>query len=146
MMRLQSDLAAALLAAATGRLHEVQLEWSPEAALVVVMAAQGYPGAYVKGTPIRGLDAAQEVAGGAVKVFHAGTAPGETKDGAVQVVSVGGRVLGVTARGKTVKEAQSLAYQGVDKIEWPQGFCRRDIGWRAVAREQKKATETVAAS
>lgn len=146
MMRLQSDLAAALLAAATGRLHEVELKWSPEPALVVVMAAKGYPGPYVKKTPIKGLEEAEQVADD-VKVFHAGTAAGPNS----QIVSVGGRVLGVTAKGKTVKEAQQKAYQAVERVDWPQGFCRKDIGWRAVKREeaqqgQQQKSETVSVS
>ncbi len=132
MARLESDALDLLDAAARGRLSGVELAWRDETALVVVMAARGYPGAYVKGTEIRGLEAANAVDG--VTVFHAGTkAEGDT------VVATGGRVLGVTAIGATVSEAQARAYQAVDALDWPEGFCRRDIGWRAVAREKAGA-------
>ncbi len=127
MMRLASDLLPVLKAAADGRLSEVSLAWKDDAALVVVMAANGYPGAYEKGSVIGGLAAAGAVPG--VTVFHAGTVD---KDGAV--VATGGRVLGVTALGADVREAQARAYQAVDALDWPGGFCRRDIGWRAVGR------------
>ena len=93
------------------------------------MATQGYPGSYDKGSTIKGLDDAGKQEG--VTVFHAGTAQ---KDG--ETIAIGGRVLNVTALGATVGEAQSRAYGAVDKIDWPQGFCRRDIGWRAVEREK----------
>ena len=99
--------------------------WSVDAALTAVMAAKGYPGDYAKGSEIRGIDAAETVEG--VKVFHAGTA---LKDG--HLVANGGRVLNVTASAPTIAQAQKRAYQAVDKIDWPEGFCRRDIGWRAV--------------
>ena len=125
MPRLKSDLLALLLAASDGVLDHVDARWSDEAALCVVMAAKGYPGAYEKGTPIGGLDAASSVEG--VTIFHAGTAKGD--DG---LVAAGGRVLGVTALGGTVAVAQRRAYAAVDRIDWPDGFCRRDIGWRAV--------------
>ncbi len=127
MMRLQSDLLEILLAAAEGRLDEVRAEWRDETALTVVMASKGYPGAYEKNTVIASLPAAQD----GTKIFHAGTA---MKDG--QLVATGGRVLNVTATGKSVSEAQARAYAQVDAVEWENGFCRRDIGWRAVAREQ----------
>jgi phosphoribosylamine--glycine ligase len=94
----------------------------------VVMAAKGYPGNYVKGSPIEGLEAAAQVEG--VEIFHAGT-----KADGTRILANGGRVLNVSARGKTVREAQSRAYAAVDKIKWPGGFCRRDIGWQAVERE-----------
>ncbi len=123
MTRLKSDLLPALMASRDGTLAHVDLRWRDETALTVVMAAKGYPGAYEKGTEIRGLDAANEIG----NVFHAGTA---LKDG--KVVATGGRVLAVTATGATAAEAQKKAYQAVDKIDWPGGFCRRDIGWRAV--------------
>jgi len=130
MVRLDSDLLDLLEAAAQGRLKEAPLpRWRDEAALVVVMAAKGYPGAYEKGSVIGGLDAAGAVAG--VTVFHAGTKAGP--DGAV--LSVGGRVLGITARGASVAEAQVRAHVAIDRLDWPEGFCRRDIGWRAIARE-----------
>ncbi|MEW5727856.1 MAG: phosphoribosylamine--glycine ligase [Pseudomonadota bacterium] len=129
MARMKSDLLPVLLAAAEGRLSEVALEWKDEAAMVVVMAAKGYPGSYHKNTVIQGLDEAGAVEG--VTVLHAGT--GHSPEG--EVVATGGRVLGVTATGATVREAQARAYQAVDHIRWPDGFCRRDIGWRAIARE-----------
>ncbi len=129
MARLSTDLLTALVAAADGRLDEADLGWHDHAALVVVMAANGYPGSYQKGTVIGGLDAAATVSDS--MVFHAGTAT----DDQGRIVATGGRVLGVTATGATVKEAKDRAYQAVDKINWPEGFCRRDIGWRAVARE-----------
>src|SRR6185437_7926097 len=109
-------------------LKSFDLRWHDDAALTVVMASKGYPGAYQKGTVIEGLDAAGEVEG--VEIFHAGTI---AKDG--HVVANGGRVLNVTALGKTVGEAQVRAYAAIDRIKWPEGFCRRDIGWRAIARE-----------
>ena len=128
MLRLMSDLVPALLAACDGQLKHFDLRWYPDAALTVVMAANGYPGDYAKGTRIEGLDVASNVDG--VEIFHAGT----TADGD-KILSNGGRVLNVTARGKTVREAQARAYQAVDLVRWPEGFCRRDIGWQAVARE-----------
>ena len=97
------------------------------ATLTVVMAAEGYPGTPRRGTLIKGVDA---VRGEHVEVFHAGTATGEAG-----LVANGGRVLSVTALGASVNEAQARAYAAVDRIDWPEGFCRRDIGWRAVARE-----------
>ncbi|MBA4132774.1 MAG: phosphoribosylamine--glycine ligase [Hyphomicrobium sp.] len=127
MMRLKSDLLAAMLATADGVLDTFDLRWSDQAALTVVYAADGYPGTPLKGTEIRGLDAARAVDG--VQVFHAGT---KAVDG--RIVADGGRVLAVTATGRTVAEAQTRAYQALDRIEWPGGFCRRDIGWRALGR------------
>jgi phosphoribosylamine--glycine ligase len=126
MMRLESDLLPALLAVANGDLSGVTLDWHDEAALCVVMAAKGYPGAYEKGTEIKGLDEAG--ADPDVQVFHAGT----RRDG-TRLLADGGRVLGVTARGKDIAEAKRRAYRAVDKIDWPGGFCRRDIGWRALS-------------
>ncbi|MCB5203038.1 phosphoribosylamine--glycine ligase [Neorhizobium sp. T786] len=127
MMRLSSDLLPILHAAATGTLDQVSAEWNDDVALTVVMASKGYPAAFDKNTPIGALpDTAQDE-----KVFHAGTA---LKDG--QLVATGGRVLNVTATGRTVAEAQARAYALVDRIDWPNGFCRRDIGWQAIKREQ----------
>jgi phosphoribosylamine--glycine ligase len=126
MMRLKSDLLELLLATAEGRLHEVTAEWRDETALTVVMASKGYPGSYDKNTPIGALPAAT----GTQRIFHAGTA---LRDG--QLVATGGRVLNVTALGGTVTEAQSRAYAMADQVDWPNGFMRRDIGWRAIARE-----------
>jgi phosphoribosylamine---glycine ligase len=130
MMRLKSDLLPALVATADGVLKTFDVRWRDDAALTVVMASKGYPGDYAKGSPIGALDAARGIKG--VEVFHAGTA----RDGG-QLRAVGGRVLNVTARGRSVAEAQRTAYAAVDKIDWPGGFCRRDIGWRAVERERK---------
>jgi phosphoribosylamine--glycine ligase len=127
--RLESDLVDLLHRCATGRLDGVEIAWRDEAALTVVMAAEGYPGDPKKGTVIRGVGNAE--ATGAT-VFHAGTAL--AADGAL--VANGGRVLDVTATGRTVGEAQARAYKAVDRIDWPEGFCRSDIGWRAVARER----------
>jgi len=131
MMRLKSDLLAALVATADGVLKNFDLRWHEDAALTVVMAAKGYPGAYQKDTPIAGLDRARAVEG--VEVFHAGT----RRDGD-RLLAVGGRVLSVTARGKTVSEAQRRAYEAVRSIDWPGGFYRTDIGWRAIAREKDR--------
>ncbi|MEO5338492.1 MAG: phosphoribosylamine--glycine ligase [Magnetospirillum sp. WYHS-4] len=128
LLRLKSDLLEALVACAEGRLDDVKLKWRKEASLVVVMAAQGYPGHYEKGSEIKGLDKAADRDG--VVVFHAGT----KASGNGRVLANGGRVLGVAGRGKTVKEAQKKAYAAVDAIHWPDGFCRRDIGWRAIER------------
>ncbi len=126
MVRLRSDLLPALLAACDGELANFDLRWEPLHALVVVMAARGYPGGYAKGSEIRGIERAAQIPG--VQVFHAGTA--RRDDGAL--VATGGRVLGVTATGATLAEAQAAAYAAVDAIDWPGGFCRRDIGWRAL--------------
>jgi phosphoribosylamine--glycine ligase len=128
MPRLKSDLLPALIAARDGVLKNFDLRWYDDAALTVVMAANGYPGAYDKGSEIRGLEAAASLEN--VLVFHAGTGLGP--GGAV--VATGGRVLGVTAIGRTIAEAQARAYKAVDAIDWPGGFCRRDIGWRAVGK------------
>ena len=129
MARITNDLLPVLLAAAKGRLNDARLEWSPDAALVVVMAAKGYPEAYEKNTRIDNLAAAEKVEG--VAVLHAGTTAGPN----YEVLATGGRVLGITATGATVRQAQQRAYQAIDLIHWPQGFCRRDIGWRAIERE-----------
>jgi len=128
MLRLMSDLLPALIAARDGVLKNFALRWYQDAALTVVMAAKGYPGNYLKGTEIAGLGDAEQVDG--VEVFHAGT----SREGG-RILANGGRVLNVCALGKTVAEAQARAYAAVDKIAWPEGFCRRDIGYRAVERE-----------
>jgi len=128
LMRLKSDLLPALLATVDGVLGTFDLRWFEEPALTVVMAANGYPATPVKGSEIKGLDSARRVEG--VEVFHAGT----RMDGD-RLLADGGRVLNVTARGRTVREARDRAYRAVDRIDWRGGFCRRDIGWRAVARE-----------
>jgi len=126
LLRLQSDLLAALLAACDGRLAEAALRFDPRPSLVVVMAAAGYPGAVRKGSVIRGLDRAAAVPG--VQVFHAGTAPGP----AGAVLANGGRVLGIGAIGADLPAARAAAYRAVDAIDWPEGFCRRDIAHRAL--------------
>lgn len=128
MMRLKDDLLVLLNAAADGQLSHMSVRWRDEAALTVVMAARGYPEAPEKGSAIRGVE---EAATEGVQIFHAGTAIN-----AGALVANGGRVLNVTALGATVSEAQRKAYAAVDRIDWPQGFCRRDIGWRAVEREK----------
>ena len=125
LVRLKSDLLPALIATRDGELADFDLRWHDEASLCVVMAAKGYPGDHAKNTEIKGLDRAAAVEGAVV--FHAGTAE---KGG--RILATGGRVLGVTARGKTVEEARARAYRAVDLIDWPEGFCRRDIAWRAV--------------
>ncbi len=127
MLRLRSDLLSALLAAMDGELADFDLRWSAEAALCVVMAARGYPGTPMAGGRIGGLDAAGAIPH--VQVFHAGTA---LRDGAL--VAAGGRVLAVSASGATLQGAARAAYAAVDKVVWTDGFCRRDIGWRALGR------------
>jgi phosphoribosylamine--glycine ligase len=129
MLRMMSDIVPALLACCDGQLKNFDLRWFPDSALTVVMAANGYPGDYAKGTRIEGLDDAAKVDG--VEIFHAGTT---TKDGVI--LANGGRVLNVCASGNTIAEAQVRAYEAVDRIRWPEGFCRRDIGWQAVERER----------
>jgi phosphoribosylamine--glycine ligase len=133
MLRLKSDLLPALIAARDGVLGTFDLRWRSEAAITVVMAANGYPVSYRKGTPIKGLDAAAAIEG--VEIFHAGTV---VRDGDGQIVANGGRVLDVSALGKDVREARARAYEAIARIDWPGGFCRRDIGWRAVQREEAK--------
>jgi len=129
MLRLKSDLLPALLACADGVLDRLDLRWSDDAALTVVMAANGYPGSPEVGSEIKGIDAAAAVEG--VEIFHAGT----RRDGD-RLLAHGGRVLNVSAVGATVAEAQVRAYEAAARIDWPGGFFRRDIGWRAVEREK----------
>ncbi|CAH1654984.1 phosphoribosylamine--glycine ligase [Hyphomicrobiales bacterium] len=129
MPRLKSDIVPALLAACDGILDTVDLRWRDEAALTVVLAAKGYPAKPETGSVIRGIEQAEALDD--VLVFHAGT-----KLSGGDLVANGGRVLNVVALGKSVGEAQARAYEAVDKIDWPGGFCRRDIGWQAVKREQ----------
>ena len=125
MVRLASDLLPALIASADGVLDMFDLRWHDDAALIVVMASKGYPGPYEKGTAIDGLDASSAIDG--VTVFHAGT-----EDDGGTIRATGGRVLGITALAPSIAEAQILAYRAVDAIDWPGGFCRRDIGARAI--------------
>jgi phosphoribosylamine---glycine ligase len=124
MLRLRDDLLTLLLASVDGMLDKISVRWRPETALTVVMCTKGYPGDVAKGSHINGLS---QDFGKDVEVFHAGTA----LDGEFLVAN-GGRVLNVTALGATPREAQKKAYAAVDKIDWPEGFCRRDIGWRAL--------------
>ena len=128
MLRLMSDLVPAMLACCDGMLKNFDLRWYADAALTVVMAAKGYPGDYARGSLIEGLEAAAAVEG--VQIFHAGT-----KAAGGRILANGGRVLNVAALGKTVGEAQARAYRAVDRIRWAEGFCRRDIGHRALERE-----------
>ena len=127
MMRMQSDIVPLLHAVATGTLAGQDVIWKDEFALTVIMATKGYPGDYGKGSEIIGVDGLDNEA---LTVFHAGT----KRDGK-RLLANGGRVLNVTALGASVKEAQERAYRGVDAIVWPEGFARRDIGWREIARE-----------
>ncbi len=126
--RLQGDLLDILSAGAHGRLDEIKgsVTWSERPAMCVVMATEGYPGTYPKNTPILDVNAASDTDN--VIIFHAGT----KKDDHGKLLSIGGRVLGVTALGDTLKESKDSAYAAIDKIDWPDGFCRRDIGWRAL--------------
>ncbi|MBU0862435.1 MAG: phosphoribosylamine--glycine ligase [Alphaproteobacteria bacterium] len=127
MMRLGGQVLDLLQACAEGRLDGEQVHWADDHALTVVMAANGYPGTYEKGTAIHGLGDLPEDS--FHMTFHAGTA--ESNEG--QIIANGGRVLGITARGDTLEQAHARAYAMVDAIDWPEGFCRRDIGWRALS-------------
>jgi phosphoribosylamine--glycine ligase len=128
MMRLKEDLLVLLNAAVDGQLAHTSARWRDETALTVVMAAKGYPASPEKGSVIRGVEAAT---GENVEIFHAGT---DLRGG--ELIANGGRVLNVTAMGASAGEAQKRAYEAVGRIDWPEGFCRRDIGWRAVERER----------
>jgi len=123
--RLETDLVDVLLATVEKRLSTITLQWTPDPAVCVVMASQGYPGAYAKGNVITGIEAAEATG---AQVFHAGTARSNG-----QLVTSGGRVLGVTARGRTIEDAVAHAYRAVDCIHWDGAYCRRDIAWRALA-------------
>jgi phosphoribosylamine--glycine ligase len=135
MMRLESDLVELLMATDDETLADYQgkVKWSDKSTLCVVMAAKGYPGSYEKGTEIKNTSAL--ISFDNVRLFHAGT----MRDNSGTLVGSGGRVLGVVGSGNTIAEAQNEAYQGVDQIEWTEGFCRRDIGWRAIAALKEKA-------
>ena len=135
MMRLESDLVDLLLATDQGTLAEYQgkVKWSDKTTLCVVMAAKGYPGPYEKGTEIKNTEAVQGIDN--VRLFHAGT----MKDNSGALVSSGGRVLGIVGLGETIEQAQDNAYLGVGQIAWPDGFCRRDIGWRAIKAQKEQA-------
>ncbi|MFN3460490.1 MAG: phosphoribosylamine--glycine ligase, partial [Oceanibaculum sp.] len=133
MMRLKSDILPALLATTGRQLGHFDLNWHEEPALCVVMASNGYPGSYRKRTEIRGLDALPDARD--LVVFHAGTA----RDEAGRLLATGGRVLGVTALGDDLAAAQKSAYDAIARIDWPEGFCRRDIGWRALASLERNS-------
>jgi phosphoribosylamine---glycine ligase len=133
MARLQSDILPALMACHSGTLDNFELSWSDESAMCVVLASEGYPRSYEKGSEIRGLKEAG--ADEKVTIFHAGTKKEGTK-----LTAIGGRVLNVVARGATIGQAQSQAYDAVDLVDWPEGFCRRDIGWRALERDDQQGS------
>jgi phosphoribosylamine--glycine ligase len=126
--RLRSDLLPAMIATTDGALDTVDLRWSDDVALTVVLATRGYPGPYTTGSVIRNVDAAADLPG--VTIFHSGT----RRDGG-RLIATGGRVLAITALGASVRDAQRRAYEAVDVLDWPDGFCRRDIGWRAIDRD-----------
>jgi phosphoribosylamine--glycine ligase len=128
LARLTSDLLPFLEASANGRLGAAAPAFRPDRALAVVMAARGYPGAPLRGTRIGGIEEAERLTG--VSVLHGGTRKEDD-----EILSDGGRVLTITSLGRTLTEARDLAYAAVDRIDWPEGFCRRDIGWRDIARE-----------
>ena len=128
LSRFEGDLVDVMQKVAAGKLAEAELIWSPEPAVCVVMASGGYPGDYEKGFAITGLT---EAAATGAKVFHAGTALNDKGE----IVNTGGRVLGVTARGKDVRTAIDNAYKAVDCIKWEKAFCRRDIGYHALEHE-----------
>lgn len=129
MTRLKDDALLLMRGAADGQLKSMSVRWYDETALTVVMATSGYPGAYDKGSVIGDLDRAAALDG--IEIFHAGTA---LKDGAI--IANGGRVLGVTALASSVRAARAMTYAAIDRIDWPEGYCRRDIGWRAIEREE----------
>ena len=128
MARLMSDPVEMLLATAQGRLQELKTIWSDETAITVILATKGYPGSYTMGSEIKGLDSVGRMPG--VTIFHSGTSLDKDK-----VIADGGRVLGVTATAKDLPLAQTLAYEAVKNISWPEGFYRKDIGWRELARK-----------
>ncbi|WP_127752161.1 phosphoribosylamine--glycine ligase [Devosia sp. 1566] len=128
MLRLQSDLLELLYATAIGHLAGHEVRWSPETAMTVILASQGYPGSYTTGSEIKGLDGLNH---DGVQIFHAGT----RREGR-RLLAAGGRVLNVSALGADIAEAQRRVYRCVDQIDWPEGFCRRDIGWRAIERNR----------
>ncbi|MBX3519482.1 MAG: phosphoribosylamine--glycine ligase [Xanthobacteraceae bacterium] len=131
MPRMKDDLLTLMLATANGELEKSSVRWRDEVAITVVYANQGYPGTYKSGAEIRGIEKANAIEG--VTVFHAGT----KRDGD-KILSNGGRVLNVTALGKSVTEARERAYRAIGLIDWPQGFYRSDIGWRAIEREKAR--------
>jgi len=128
--RLKTDLLELLYACSCGKLDKVAIEWNDTTALGVIMAADGYPGKYLKGSIISGINHAATVPG--VMIYHSGT----LQNAAGQIIANGGRVLCVTAVAPTIADAQKSAYQAVERIDWPEGFCRHDIGWRGIARKK----------
>ncbi len=124
--RISNAILLLMLAACQGELRNFDLRWEKLASLIVVMAARGYPGTPLRGTEIRGLEEAAQVPG--VQIFHAGTA----RDEAGRLVANGGRVLGIGGTGATLAEARAAAYAAVARVDWPEGFCRGDIAWRAL--------------
>jgi phosphoribosylamine---glycine ligase len=130
LVRLKTDLGQLLQGVVDGMLDHMDLRWYDDAALCVVMATRGYPGAYVSGSEIRGLDAARDMED--VTIFHAATRLEQDR-----VIASGGRVLNVTAQAPSLREAQARAYAAIDRIDWPEGFCRRDIGWRALGSPER---------
>jgi phosphoribosylamine--glycine ligase len=130
LVRLMSDLGQLLQGVADGILDHMDLRWYDDAALCVVLATRGYPGAYSNGSEIRGLDEAERL--DCVTVFQAATRHEQHR-----LIATGGRVLNVTAHAPTLREAKDRAYAAVDRIDWPEGFCRRDIGWRALGRVER---------
>ena len=126
LMRLKTDLLPALIACVDGTLDQINLDWDRSAAICVVMAANGYPAEYKKGTSIKGLQNAGKIED--TQIFHAGTLLNKQGD----LIANGGRVLGITSLGEDLTMAQKRAYAAVDLIDWTDGFCRRDIGWRAI--------------
>ena len=131
MPRMKDDLLTLMLATANGELDKSSVRWRDEVAITVVFANKGYPGSCKSGAEISGIEKANAIEG--VTVFHAGT----KRDGE-KIISNGGRVLNVTALGKSVTEARERAYKAISLIQWPEGFYRSDIGWRAIAREKAK--------
>ena len=129
--RVEGDFAAMLLAVAQGRLGDLSIELSAQTAMTVVVAASGYPTTPAKGGPIDGIESAERIEG--VTVFHSGTA----RHGSGTLLAAGGRVLAITALGPTLAEARARAYRAVDAIDYADGFCRRDIGWRELERGRK---------
>ena len=133
MPRIEGDFARMLFAVATGRIGEIPASpLSPDCSMTVILAARGYPGTPVSGGTIRAIEAAEQVEG--VTVFHAGTSASETG-----LTANGGRVLAVTALGQTLAQARARAYRAVDQIDFADGFCRRDIGWRELERDSERA-------
>ncbi|MDG1995430.1 MAG: phosphoribosylamine--glycine ligase [Emcibacteraceae bacterium] len=129
MVRLDSDIVPALMACANGNIDQISVAWKDKTSMNVVMAANGYPGSYDKNTEIKNLDEAGSADN--IMIFHAGTKKEDDR-----ILATGGRVLNITSLSSNVTEAKNDAYRALDQINWPEGFCRRDIGWRAIEREK----------